>query len=153
PTNDKNVYILDDFGLVEDGMVSVRDVHTRYLEEYLGEGYTPETKNNKVTTDAAGKIVIIGLENGTYYLKETKAPDGYNLLPDKTPVKVGEGATKTEVFFGYNANPVTVENSKGIELPSTGGEGTMRMITIGSIVAIAFAVLLITNKKMSVYQD
>ncbi|MBR4878510.1 MAG: LPXTG cell wall anchor domain-containing protein [Clostridia bacterium] len=40
-----------------------------------------------------------------------------------------------------------------MELPSTGGEGTMRMITIGSIVAIAFAVLLITNKKMSVYQD
>ena len=40
-----------------------------------------------------------------------------------------------------------------VELPSTGGAGTMLLITIGSLVALAFAVLLITHKKMSVYRD
>ena len=41
----------------------------------------------------------------------------------------------------------------GVELPSTGGKGTMMLITFGSIVAMAFAVLMITQKKMSVYKD
>ena len=44
-------------------------------------------------------------------------------------------------------------NSTGVELPSTGGEGTMMLITIGTMIAMAFAVLLITHKKMSVYHD
>ena len=60
-----------------------------------------------------------------------------------------EGYTKHD----YTATVANVENSKGIELPSTGGEGKVMLITIGSIVALAFAVLLITHKKMSVYHD
>ena len=38
-------------------------------------------------------------------------------------------------------------------LPSTGGKGTMILITIGTVMAIGFAVFLVTNKKMSVYTD
>jgi LPXTG-motif cell wall-anchored protein len=51
------------------------------------------------------------------------------------------------------ASSTVVRNSRGVELPSTGGEGTMIMITVGTIIALAFAVLLITHKKMSVYHD
>ena len=46
-----------------------------------------------------------------------------------------------------------MENSKGVELPSTGGMGTFWLITIGTLLAIGFAVFLITHKKMSVYAD
>jgi LPXTG-motif cell wall-anchored protein len=46
-----------------------------------------------------------------------------------------------------------VHNSKGVVLPSTGGMGTFWLITIGTILAIGFAVFLITHKKMSVYTD
>jgi LPXTG-motif cell wall-anchored protein len=46
-----------------------------------------------------------------------------------------------------------VHNSKGVELPSTGGEGTFWLITIGSLLAIGFAVFLITHKKMTIYND
>ena len=56
-------------------------------------------------------------------------------------------------MYSFVATNAVVENSKGIELPSTGGEGTMMMITFGSMIAMAFAVLLITHKKMSIYQD
>ena len=48
---------------------------------------------------------------------------------------------------------MNIENFSGVELPSTGGEGTIMMITFGTMVALAFAVLLITQKKMSIYQD
>ena len=46
-----------------------------------------------------------------------------------------------------------VHNSKGVELPSTGGMGTIWLITIGTLLAIAFAIFLITHKKMSIYED
>ena len=47
----------------------------------------------------------------------------------------------------YNVTYTEVENIKGVELPSAGGTGTMMFVTIGSIVALAFAVPLITHKK------
>ena len=98
----------------------------------------------------------MGLAEGTYYLKETKAPAGYNQLSDVIEVVVDKnkdaeytiGEVTYEIF-----NSTEVVNNSGVELPSTGGQGTMLMITIGTMMAIAFAVLLITQKKMSVYHD
>ena len=64
-----------------------------------------------------------------------------------------ETATGDQVRHNYTATRAVVENSKGVELPSTGGEGTFWLITIGTLLAIGFAVFLITHKKMSVYVD
>jgi LPXTG-motif cell wall-anchored protein len=60
-------------------------------------------------------------------------------------------ANGTTYIVGHEE--LNIANNKGVELPSTGGEGTMMMITIGTMIAMAFAVLLITQKKMSIYQD
>ena len=128
---------------------------------------------NKVVSQVNGKIVLLGLEDGDYYLKEVKAPDGYNALSAPVKIEVGEG--KSEDFSVYaNASgevadteqdvagytkhtfgvtKATVGNSKGVELPSTGGKGTTMLITFGSLVAVVFAVFLITHKKMSIYTD
>jgi LPXTG-motif cell wall-anchored protein len=124
---------------------------------------TPVKVRNDVETPVSGQVVILGLEAGTYYLKETKAPDGYNLLPDVATVTVGTGDTapysngyKTlqgEDIEYYTVYSKIVENNKGVQLPSTGGMGTMMLITFGSVIAMAFAVLMITQKKMSVYRD
>ena len=105
-----------------------------------------------MTTPADGQLVILGLDTGDYYVKETKAPEGYNQLA--LPVKVTVGSGSTSIYDGtYVVYGATIENNRGMELPSTGGEGTMMMITIGTMVALAFAVLLITHKKMSIYHD
>ena len=53
----------------------------------------------------------------------------------------------------YSLTHTVVHNSQGVVLPSTGGMGTFWLITIGSLLAIVFAVFLITHKKMSVYAD
>jgi LPXTG-motif cell wall-anchored protein/uncharacterized repeat protein (TIGR01451 family) len=128
-----------------------------------------DATSNLVVTPADGKVVIKGLPAGDYYLKETEAPDGYNLLTE--PVKVTivadefdeKGAVTKSNAIDFKAGDTTykvnnaaeykIENFAGVELPSTGGEGTMMMITIGTMVAMAFAVLMITQKKMSIYQD
>ena len=64
---------------------------------------------------------------------------------------VGSG-TQKDTYGIYEVYEVNVINNRGTELPSTGGAGTMMMITIGTLIAIGFAILLITQKKMSVYR-
>ena len=170
PTDIKGVYILDDLNTFVSGKKreTSREKYKDYLEAYLGDA----TQKNVVTSEVNGKLVILGLEAGDYYLKETAAPNGYNKLTTTTTVTVGntnhsffviadsngnvvdaQTATGDQTKHTYTVTSTKVENSKGVELPSTGGEGTMRMITIGTIVALGFAVLLITNKKMRAYQD
>ena len=124
----------------------------------------PNSTSNEVVTPADGRVVIMGLEAGTYYLKETETLDGYNKLGAPKDVTVGEnvvatysytvgeGEEATTVDYSLNGN-ATIENNKGIELPSTGGKGTMMLLTFGTMVAVAFAVLMITQKKMSIYND
>ena len=40
-----------------------------------------ETDGSTLTSDGNGVFKVIGLDDAVYKLKETKAPDGYNLLP------------------------------------------------------------------------
>ncbi len=170
PTNVKGVYILDDLNTVVSGekRESSRKLYAEYLEAYLDGA----NQKNVLTTEANGKFAVLGLEAGTYWLKETKTLDGYNILSKPEKVEVGQTANiftvvtdeegnvvdSTQVAEGqighnYVATPVNVENSKGVQLPSTGGMGTMMLITFGTLVAIAFGVLMITQKKMSIYRD
>ena len=163
PTNNKGVYILDDAKTIVSGenRTIARDIYAAYLDATYGDANNPIYKNVVETPDN-GQIVIMGLEAGTYYLKETKAPEGYNKLG--APVEVSVGSDSTAVYsngykdldgneIAYTVYSTTIINNRGVELPSTGGEGTMMLITIGTLMAIGFAVFLITHKKMSIYTD
>ena len=170
PTNIKGVYILDDLKTIVSGehRETSRKKYAAYLDAYLQGA----EQKNVVTSEINGKLVILGLEAGNYYLKETVAPNGYNKLATTTVVAVGQTnhsffviadangnvvdaqtATGEQTKHTYTVTSTIVENSKGVELPSTGGVGTFWLITVGTLLAIGFAVFLITHKKMSVYTD
>lgn len=51
-------------------------------------GWVDEDKATTLTSDADGKFVVQGLDEGTYYLEETKAPTGYNKLNEDVKVVV-----------------------------------------------------------------
>lgn len=82
----------------------------------------------------------ITLPAGTYYIKETAAPAGYNL---NTVVQ--------EVTLGGTTGTTTVEISDTpAKLPSTGGNGTMVFTIVGgSLVLLAAALFIIVMKKRS----
>ena len=175
-TNNEGVYILDDVDTVISGTsrTSSREMYAGQWEDYIKADPNPEiesededelfaaNRRNDMVTPANGQLIVMGLEAGTYYLKETQAPQGYNQLDRPVSVEVGTGATA--VYSGnykdlednavsYTVYSTFVQNNRGFEMPSTGGKGTLMMITFGTLTAIGFAILLITQKKMSIYQD
>lgn len=95
-----------------------------------------------------GYIYIEGLKEGTYYLKETKSPDGYNLL--KTPVKIRiDSEGKIYVDESTTANTeVGVENKTGKVLPSTGGAGTTMIYLVGAVLVLGSGVVLATKRRV-----
>lgn len=131
--------------------------------------YTPGGTLNEVTTDNKGEIHIRGLKPGTYKLTETKTKDGYVLLKDPVVIKITPSTNAEEVAKGVvtayvgtkevtmNADdngsltakvPLTVVNSKGFDLPATGGRG-IALFTIAGIAIVAAAGSLLFMRKRS----
>lgn len=114
----------------------------------------------KITTNNTGKFEFYGLKEGDYYLKEVKAPDGYNKL--KEPIKVTvskiENNTTKEVtgyslYYTYGKNSgdgvteVQVINETGSLLPSTGGMGTTLIYLIGGALVLGSGIVLANKKR------
>lgn len=178
PTKIDGVYIVDSLGTKAEEISGIMQETTRKLyEEYLAEYLKDDkgntiTQNNLVVSQVNGKIAILGLKEGDYFLKEVEAPDGYNALTQPVKFEAGTDIRPFSIFADDNGNVADIQeedgihsenrydlthtvvhNSKGVVLPSTGGMGTFWLITIGTLLAIGFAVFLITHKKMSVYTD
>ena len=101
----------------------------------------------KITTPATGNFTIQGLDAGTYYLTETKQPDGYNKLTSPIIIIINEEDGKITVG-GTDVTQVEVENKSGSLLPSTGGRGTTLFYILGAILVVGSGVVLITKKRM-----
>lgn len=78
-----------------------------------------------------------------YYLVETKAPTGYNLLSNAVEVHF----TDAEVARTNGIYTVEIENTSGIQLPITGGTGTVIFTIIGIALMVGAVVLFVVSRK------
>ena len=136
-------------------IVKVKDGEYRQAtpEEAAADGF----KSDVIVSGTNGKVLVKGLDAGTYYLRETKAPDGYNKLLSDIKVVIAANydtttgkLTNYTVTYTYNGNPITVtntdkstspevpvENKTGAQLPSTGAR-TALLLTLAGVVLFAF---------------
>lgn len=119
-------------------------------DEAKATGFT----SAKIVSDADGKVLVKGLDAGTYYLRETKAPEGYNKLLSDIKIEIkpvydettgkltsysvdytynGTTTPGTAITTKDNSPEVAVENKTGTQLPSTGSKGAL-MVTLAGIV-------------------
>ncbi len=109
---------------------------------------------NEIKTDESGKFEIVGLDEGTYYLHEKTAPEGYNKLADDLTVTITSEHKDAELTATYKINgetPATieVENKTGGLLPETGGIGTTIFYVVGGLLMVAALIVLVSKKRMS----
>lgn len=121
-----------------------------------------DTKNNyrkyidgdtqaNIVTDATGRFTISGLAEDTYYLKETKAPNGYNILKGPIAVKLERGADGAPFMSIYQGvtktETINVQNNTGSLLPQTGGMGTTLIYLIGGALVLGSGFVLANKKR------
>lgn len=124
-----------------------------------------ENEATKLKTIATSIVGVEGLDKGTYFLKETATPGGFNGLTSDVEVQIDSscntlrGAAYTVKYKMANANDedftdagdekiVPIENKRGTTLPGTGGIGTTIFYVVGGGLMVAAAILLITKKRM-----
>lgn len=98
-----------------------------------------------IETVEGSPVTITGLDSDQYFLKETKAPDGYNRISGWIPVVYDNGHF-TSSITNTTDNTVEVENNTGAQLPSTGGPGT-GIFTVSGLLLIAACGILLTLKR------
>ena len=132
---------------------------------------TTENDGSVLKSDAEGNFKVTGLDDGTYTLVETKAPAGYNLPADgfsvtlkattandqtwdgtantaltDLAVKVDQTNGTGNVDTGLGA--ITIKNTQGSSLPSTGGMGTVLLYVAGiAVFVLAGATLVMALRR------
>ena len=131
-----------------------------------------ETTSVIMTSAAEGAFGVSGLDDGTYYLMEIKAPTGYNLLENALRLDIAAATANGQTWagdpaaaltaltidvdqggaqngdVGTGAVALTVANNQGATLPETGGMGTTLFYVIGGLLVAGAGILLVVRLRM-----
>ena len=148
-------------------------------ETYEGWLELNQQHNGLILTSAeGGTFKIAGLDDGTYFLREIQAPNGYNLLEEDVQlvitattangqdwnsgiatdalkgltITVDNGAAQNGDLDTGIVN-VTVRNNQGATLPETGGMGTTLFYIIGGLLVVGAGILLVVRIRMKAHNE
>lgn len=134
-----------------------------------GDGKTG-TNEYTIATDDTGVATFNRLDEGTYTVKETKAPSGYAINPDEFEIKITPTYGANGKLASYAVDMKNVSQNKAVgsividaaddsiiagnitdsrlqTLPSTGGAGTKMLILLAAGLAGVTVSLVVIGKK------
>lgn len=133
--------------LNEDGANPIKFKESNEKNKYIKDETGAITE---VESPQDGKLTFEGLGAGTYYLTETKQPDGYNKLAKSVKIDIDDNGAITvdgEMITGAD-KLVEVENKTGTLLPDTGGAGTTMIYLVGAVLVLGSGVVLATKRRV-----
>ncbi len=118
-------------------------------------GVLDATGSADVTSDAYGSIVMKGLDEGTYYLVETAAPDGYSFDPTPHTVVIAaqyvKDADDNDILASYT---ITIDGTNAstytVELDANGKPKDLTESTTKITVDTNAITTLLINKKLGI---
>lgn len=129
-------------------------------EYYTGTAWVPSGGNTPpvLTSNAGGTIELTHIPDGTYYLEEKKAPDGYVRFHGTAVITVSggkiteaemkePGASAPQFTFSDDGLTLTIPNQAGTMLPETGGHGTFLHTLLGALLTLTAAAFLLRKRK------
>lgn len=142
-----------------DGKTPISFKKVGNTEEYLVDAKGTVTE---IVTNHTGGFVMKGLDEGIYYLVETKAPDGYHKLAKPVTItieseEVGEENDKMRTSMLYvedkdgeqvEVSSVEIKNITVSEIPQTGDIGTAGFYILGGLIAVSAATILVIRKRI-----
>lgn len=136
--------------LNEDGANPIKFKESNENNKYIKDETGAITE---VESPQDGKLTFEGLGAGTYYLTETKQPDGYNKLAKSVKIEMDANGTikvdgKSTLESEESKRLVEVENKTGTVLPSTGGMGTTMIYLVGAVLVLGSGVVLATKRRV-----
>lgn len=138
------------------------------LEKQNASGtYETVTAYASFTVNSTDGVTLTGLTDGNYRLTETQAPAGYNALTQAIEFTIANGVVNNPGTIGYTAaraavaadpeNNVeaqdavpatfTIGNTPGVELPSTGGMGTLPYTLTGLTLLLGASLWLLLRRR------
>ena len=161
-------FALEKFVADQTGTVTVGGVKGKWVNvTQLHTG--ADAVNPKKTGGTTGSTFeFAGLDDGVYKLTETTTPAGYNTIDPiqftitadheiqsaEPALKALAGTDGAEFTMTANLDAASltanVKNKPGVVLPATGGLGTVALVAIGSGLALATFVVLITRRRLRV---
>lgn len=165
-SNDEKQYLADvEFVLYRKNNTTDPAEYAKFDSNNKLTGWTKnESEAGKLRTNATSNVCVEGLDEGTYFLKETATPGGFNGLTTDVEVWITSscntltGANYAVEYKMVNEEGFTdtddeekvvpIENKRGTTLPGTGGIGTTIFYVIGGGLMVAAAILLITKKRI-----
>jgi LPXTG-motif cell wall-anchored protein len=116
-----------------------------------------------LSTGTDGTVRLNDLWEGSYWLRETKAPAGYHRRTSLIRLEISEsgvsldgkaaepiddsGAVLSAPGASQRSYRVTIENTKGSLMPGTGGIGTTLFYMLGGALLLAAGALMLLRKK------
>ena len=119
--------------------------------EYILATETTSNATDEAEVDESGNLVLKGLDAKEYKLKQVKAPDGYVINTKPYSMSLNDSDLDGELDEEYT---LIFPNSKGFELPLTGGQGVITFVILGLVLIVMGIILIISiNKKRKILKN